>query len=434
MAGQVIGRNRRVLFVSHDARRTGAPGVLLNLLGWLKASTDIDLHVLLREGGPLESEFARVSTVHRLTDTLPWSKLGRLAQRVASLPDSAEDTPVFLPRVEQRGRAVVRSALHRSRLKRLAALGPFDLVYLNTIISAEVLEWISSPAPVLTHVHELMDQPEHQRWRSLHPRQIDELKRRCKRFIAVAQPVKQALVKGLQIAPEGVDVCQEFVDAGRPIAAVADVAQLRRNLEIPDGALVVGGAGTCDWRKGPDMFIQLALAVRRMGGLDKLRFVWVGGDVKELEYMRQVFDVERAGLQGLVHFVGEQSDSDRYFQLFDVFALTSRSDPFPVVCLEAALNSVPVVCFDSGGAPEFVEGDSGFVVPYADAEAMARRVLELATSGDLRNQLGARAAEKVAQRNDVNIVAPKILSIIESCIAGAADPRGKDSRLAAGPA
>jgi glycosyltransferase involved in cell wall biosynthesis len=78
-----------------------------------------------------------------------------------------------------------------------------------------------------------------------------------------------------------------------------------------------------------------------------------------------------------------------------------------------------VLCFDSGGITEFVEDDCGFVVPYADAEAMTARILELAADGELRKRLGARAAEKVAQRNDVNIVAPKILSIIERCMAGA---------------
>jgi glycosyltransferase involved in cell wall biosynthesis len=409
-----------VLFVSHDARRTGAPGVLLNLLVWLKANTDIELHVLLRDGGPLEGDFARVSDVHRLADTLPWSRLGRLAQRVASLPDSPDDAPVFLPWLERRGRETVRSALRQSRLKRMAALGPFDLIYLNTIISAEVLEWIPYPAPVLTHIHELMDQPEHQRWSSLNTRQVDALKQRCKRFIAVAQPVKRALVNRLGVAPEWVDVCQEFVVARERPAAAARVKQLRRNLGIPDDALVVGGAGTCDWRKGPDLFIQLAVAARRARAGDdgNLRFVWIGGDVKELEHMRQIFDVERAGLAGRVHFVGEQQDSDPYFQLFDIFALTSRADPFPLVCLEAAMNSMPVLCFDSGGITEFVEDDCGFVVPYADAEAMTARILELAADGELRKRLGTRAAEKVAQRNDVNIVAPQILSIMESCIAG----------------
>jgi glycosyltransferase involved in cell wall biosynthesis len=144
--------------------------------------------------------------------------------------------------------------------------------------------------------------------------------------------------------------------------------------------------------------------------------------------MRQVFDVERAGLAGRVHFVGEQQDSDPYFQLFDIFALTSRTDPFPLVCLEAALNSIPVLCFDSGGITEFVEEDCGFVVPYADVEAMTARILELAADGELRMRLGARAAEKVAQRNDVNIVAPQILSIIESCMAGS--PTRKETFLA----
>ena len=56
-----------------------------------------------------------------------------------------------------------------------------------------------------------------------------------------------------------------------------------------------------------------------------------------------------------------------YFSIFDVFALMFREDPFPLVCLEAALLEKPNLCFArAGGASELVESDSGFVVPYLD--------------------------------------------------------------------
>jgi glycosyltransferase involved in cell wall biosynthesis len=61
----------------------------------------------------------------------------------------------------------------------------------------------------------------------------------------------------------------------------------------------------------------------------------------------------------------------KYFAAFDVFALVSREDPFPVVCLEAASLGKPIVCFNSSdGEKEFVENDCGFVVPDLDIEIM----------------------------------------------------------------
>jgi glycosyltransferase involved in cell wall biosynthesis len=53
------------------------------------------------------------------------------------------------------------------------------------------------------------------------------------------------------------------------------------------------------------------------------------------------------------------------------------------------------------------------VVPYLDVEAMADRVSELLNSPELRRAKGRRAAEKVRDRYDVSLLAPRILEIME---------------------
>jgi len=125
-----------------------------------------------------------------------------------------------------------------------------------------------------------------------------------------------------------------------------------------------------------------------------------------------------------MHFLGHRSNPRDYFAAADVFALTSREDPFPLVNLEAATAEVPTVCFDeAGGSKEFVEDDCGFVVPYLDVEAMAGRVVEILTTPGLRDRLGRRAAEKVRERHDIEVVAPKLLELIESRLRKVAESR-----------
>ena len=53
----MLKRTSKVLFVSHDASRTGAPILLLNFLKWLKENTEISFITLLKQGGVLEPEF-----------------------------------------------------------------------------------------------------------------------------------------------------------------------------------------------------------------------------------------------------------------------------------------------------------------------------------------------------------------------------------------
>ena len=48
---------KKVLFISHDASRTGAPLVLLNFLKWFKVNTAIPFLVLLKIDGEMEPEF-----------------------------------------------------------------------------------------------------------------------------------------------------------------------------------------------------------------------------------------------------------------------------------------------------------------------------------------------------------------------------------------
>ena len=83
--------------------------------------------------------------------------------------------------------------------------------------------------------------------------------------------------------------------------------------------------------------------------------------------------------------------------------LTSREDPYPVVCLEKAALEKPIVCFaNAGGASAFVEEDHGFVVPYLDGPAMADRIVPLIDSADRRRTMGTAARRKATERHDVS--------------------------------
>ena len=74
---------KKVLFISHDATRTGAPTVFLHFLKWVKANTDISFRILLGNGGDLESEFKAVAPVMLFNREI--SSLSGLARRASRL-------------------------------------------------------------------------------------------------------------------------------------------------------------------------------------------------------------------------------------------------------------------------------------------------------------------------------------------------------------
>jgi len=58
--------------------------------------------------------------------------------------------------------------------------------------------------------------------------------------------------------------------------------------------------------------------------------------------------------------------------------LSSRGDPFPCVVHEALASRTPVICFEnSGGAPEMINSDIGFVVGYCDIYHVCKVISEL---------------------------------------------------------
>ena len=372
--GRAIGRP--VLFVSHDAHRHGAQLLLLHLLRWIRAHTPLEFEILLKGGGELVPEFEALAPTHR------WPL------------DPA-------------------SPLRRADV---------GLVYSNTITNGEVLADVARGGqPVLTHVHEL----EHWIRHHVHPAHLREVVQRTSRWVAVSERVRATLIELLGVSPADVDLVYEFLgpDLLRP-SDRATTQRIRRALGVPDDAWVVGGSGTMDWRKGSDLFVQLAAAVRRLEPSRPVHFVWLGGAREGDAYAKLAHDARVAGVGDRVHFAGTVTTPAEHTACFDVFALVSREDPFPLVALEAASRQVPIVCFaDAGGAPELVAHGCGYVVPYLQVEAMAERVLHLLRAPAERRAMGERGAAHVHAHHTVDVAGPRLVAIIEDLLS--ADVAGR---------
>lgn len=168
------------------------------------------------------------------------------------------------------------------------------------------------------------------------------------------------------------------------------------------GQLSVRRAGPRPARKGYDLFIMTAIEALRAEPRRDLHFLWVGGGGNRYTPFEISHDLRKLGLERRIHFAGHRSDYFDYLAAFDMLCLTSREDCFPLVMLESAALGKPVLCFaESGGSPEFVRHDAGFVVPYLDVRAMAARVVELAGNPVLRGELGRCGEARVIEQHDV---------------------------------
>jgi glycosyltransferase involved in cell wall biosynthesis len=279
------------------------------------------------------------------------------------------------------------------------------LVYVNTISNGALQARLKGlGCPVVCHVHELAFSIEHH----YGGRNLRQVLANTDLFLACSGAIRGYLQNVAPATPA--ELAYPFIDVAENARSASDG---RRPVDVPDGTIVVGGSGVIGWRKGTDLFVQLARRVLELTERP-VKFVWLGGPRASGEYSRLKYESEVLGIDEHIVFPGQVNAPARYFAQFDIFALPSREDPFPLVMLEAGSLGKPIVCFENaGGTPEVVEDDAGFVVPYLDIEAMARAVVRLAEDPELRARLGENARRKIVDRHDIQVGAARIAGVLK---------------------
>jgi N-acetyl-alpha-D-glucosaminyl L-malate synthase BshA len=154
----------------------------------------------------------------------------------------------------------------------------------------------------------------------------------------------------------------------RPVKRPLDTVRIfeRVSREVDAVLLMVG--------EGPERSSAQALA-RRLGVLDRLRFLGTQQDIAEIAAMA------------------------------DVFLLPSELESFGLSALEAMACGVPVVGSDAGGLPEVVRhAESGFLLPVGDVEGMAARTIEILKDDERRRAMGEAARHRVESLFDADRV------------------------------
>ena len=122
----------RVLFVSHEATRSGAPIMFLHFLRWLRANTSLSFEILLLAGGPLADDFAAVA---------PTTSIEALGRSSASY---------FEAGIAKAGFPKAGDRLKVERVQRTVKhLRGFDALYLNSTTSALALRILPEIPPVV---------------------------------------------------------------------------------------------------------------------------------------------------------------------------------------------------------------------------------------------------------------------------------------------
>lgn len=340
-------RKETIIVVSHEASRTGAPVLSLNLVMAFKQKYNVI--TMLLGGGELEDEFAVEGTV------------------VIKSPG-------------------LRHSLDHARLliDKISALKAIRFAIINSIESRVVLKALASNfIPTVTLIHEF---PAYIRPKSAF---VEAMFWSTSTVFSSSVIHQSALREFPHLSESPVHILPQgrcdITFAGKARKSDDEVEQALRDhfkLLKKGGKQIILGAGMIQLRKGVDLFIDCATKMLENGGLDDLHFVWIGkgydpeGDIEYSAYLRD--QVLRAGLENHVTFMPETTAINVAYMEAAAVLITSRLDPLPNVAIDAMCLGVPVLCFDkTTGVVDFL-ANSGLadlcVARYLDVTDLAAKV------------------------------------------------------------
>lgn len=366
--------------------------LLLEIIREFKKQSVLPIKIILMENGALTTEFKKLGT------TYSWH-----------LPEVNVFKLTFLQPVNL---FIAKTFMFVKSLWILFCIRKTTITFSNTITNGHLhKKLLVVRSKFITYVHELeISIRAHTNEYTLHT-----VLKHSDFFLAGSIAVKNNLVSRHKIPASKVDVVYSSIPVlDRDKTAYSDQTHvLKKDLQIPDNAIIIGSAAENEWRKGFDLFFPLIRLYLNLYPATNAHFVWMGMKKDSEFYSRDIQDFESFNIHTCTHLITHGAGYLEHMALFDIHLLLSREDPYPLVVLDAASFGIPTVAFrDAGGSPEFIEDDCGYSIPYGDLFAMAKAIHVLETDVSLRQRFGSNAKEKVKKRHDQTIATKKILETI----------------------
>ena len=238
------------------------------------------------------------------------------------------------------------------------------------------------------------------------------LARRCVRIVAISDAVREFVCAVEGIPPRKVERIYYGLDAA---PAPQNVADLRTELGWA-GAPLIGFVGRLTGQKGVDVLLNAFAIVHR--ALPTARLLLIGDGPQ-----RAALAALAGGLQisAAVHFAGWREDARAQMAALNVLAIASRWEGFGLVTLEAMQAGVAVVASRVSALPEIVlDGETGLLVPAANAAKLAAALLALLQDPQRAMQLGENGRLRAAQLFTVKQMAVQHAALYLSLAAPAA--------------
>lgn len=181
------------------------------------------------------------------------------------------------------------------------------------------------------------------------------------------------------------------------------------------GKYAIGCFGRVRHQKGTDLFVDAM--IRLLPQYPDWTAVITGRvTVEHKEFAGELARrVDKAGLSQRIVFLGEVDDIKPWYRRLTVYVAPSRNEGFGLTPLEAMASATVAVTSDAGAyADMIVEGETGFVVPAGDGDALTRAIEPYLKDPELARRHGENALRHVRENFDLQREADGLAAVYET--------------------
>jgi glycosyltransferase involved in cell wall biosynthesis len=203
----------------------------------------------------------------------------------------------------------------------------------------------------------------------------------------LANLVKQSYLQEypVEVVVSGIDL-----DIFKPV-----ISNFRDEHRLKNEFILLGVAFSWGYRKGLDAFIELSKELD-----DRFKIVLVGLTNMSMNNLpSQIIGIEKTN---------SQKELAEIYSSADIFINPTREEVLGLVNIEALACGIPVISFDSGGSPECISEDSGFVVEKGDIHTIIEKIYYIKS-----NPISKEICTERAKKFDGKIVYDKYVEIYE---------------------
>ncbi len=233
---------------------------------------------------------------------------------------------------------------------------------------------------------------------------------KANKLVAVSESIKSHLMEYFGIEEKRITVINNFIDP-KSISITCDAKEIRKELQIDESKFVIGFAGRFNIKeKGIDILLKASTDI--IYKYKNVIFVLIGNG-EDKDYLLK----KSRNLAENLRMVETKNDIYNYIQIFNVFVLPSRIDPFPLVMLEAAYLKIPFIGSNVDGIGEFVNDKiDGLLFESENEKELSNRINTLINNPNLCIKYAENLHKKVREKFTADVVIPQYDNLYQALL------------------